>query len=82
MVLNHCEIVETECIFTLIDHGVISAEVCSMFMQHAFYYDYDKYVYLDWLLNRWDYLRTSRWQLPERLRIRNPLDYCIHCYSS
>ena len=64
--LTGCEMVEAECIFLLIDNGIISNEVCMKFMGSLYHKHYEMFVLLDWMLIRWVLLRKHKFHLPKR----------------
>ena len=55
MVLTDCEIIEAECIFLLIDNGIVSSEICNEFMTSVYHKNYEMFALLDWMLMRWFY---------------------------
>ena len=66
MVLTDCEFTEAECIFLLIDNGVISSEVSHEFMASMYHKKYEVFVLLNWMLTRWVLLRKHKFHLPTR----------------
>ena len=66
MVLSDCELIEAECMFLLIDTGIVSDELSQEFMDCIFYTNYEMYVFLNWLLTRWVLLRKHKFHLPRR----------------
>ena len=69
MVLTDCELIEAECIFLLIDNGVLSNEKCNEFMNTIYYLQPEMYALLNWMLTRWVFLRKHKYHLPKRIRI-------------
>ena len=55
MVLTDCEIIEAECIFLLIDDGIVSSEICNEFMTSVYHKNPEMFALLDWMLMRWFY---------------------------
>ena len=53
MVLTDCEIIEAECIFLLIDNGLVSNEICNEFMTSVYHKNYEMFALPDWMLMRW-----------------------------
>ena len=66
MVLTDCEIIEAECIFVLIDNGLVSNEICNEFMTSVYHKNYEMFTLLDWMLMRWVLLRKHKFHLPAR----------------
>ena len=64
--LSDCEMIEAECIFSLIDNGIVSNEVCMGFMESTYHKNYEMFVLLDWMLMRWVLLRKHKFHLPTR----------------
>ena len=64
--LSECEMIQAECIFILIDNGIVSSEVCMKFMESTYHKNYEMFVLLDWLLMRWVLLRKHKFHLPKR----------------
>ena len=71
MVLSDCQIMETNCIFLLIDNGVIPFDVVKPFMGCMFYRNFEMYVLLDWMLERWVLLREHRFHLPKKQELQD-----------
>lgn len=68
MVLTDCELIEAECIFLLIDNGILSNEKCNEFMKTIYYQKLEMYALLNWMLTRWVFLRKHKYHLPKRIR--------------
>ena len=68
MVLTDCELIEAECIFLLIDNGILSNEKCNEFMKTIYYQNLEMYALLNWMLTRWVFLRKHKYHLPKRIR--------------
>ena len=68
MVLTDCELIEAECIFLLIDNGILSNEKCIKFMNTICYQKPEMYALLNWMLTRWVFLRKHKYHLPKRIR--------------
>jgi hypothetical protein len=66
MVLTDCEIIEAECIFLLIDNGIVSSEICHEFMTSVYHKNYEMFALLNWMLMRWVLLRKHKFHLPAR----------------
>ena len=69
--LSDCEMIEAECIFLLIDNGIISNEICVEFLESTYHTNYEMFVLLDWMLMRWVLLRKQKFHLPKRRRKPN-----------
>ena len=69
--LSDCEMMEAECIFLLIDNGIISNKICLEFMESTYHTNYEMFVLLDWMLMRWVCLRKHKFHLPKRRRNPN-----------
>ncbi len=82
--LSDCELIEAECIFILIDNGVVSDDVCDKLMECMFHKNFEMYVFIDWLLMRWVLLRKHRFHLPNRRRTNTIINLTnlINCYST
>ena len=68
MVLTDCEVIEAECIFLLIDNGIVSKEQRNKFMNTIYYQKPEMYALLHWMLARWVLLRKHKYHLPKRIR--------------
>ena len=68
MVLTDYELIEAECIFLLIDNGILSKEKCNEFMNTLYYLKHEMYALLNWMLTRWVFLRKHKYHLPKRIR--------------
>ena len=68
MVLSDCDMIQAECIFLLIDNGIVLEDVCEDFMAALFATNPEMYVLLDWMLMRWVLLRKHKFHLPKRRR--------------
>lgn len=68
MGLTDCELIEAECIFLLIDNGILSNEKCNKFMNTIYYQKPEMYALLNWMLTRWVFLRKHKYHLPKRIR--------------
>ena len=79
MVLTDCEFTEAECIFLLIDNGVISSEVSHEFMASMYHKKYEVFVLLNWMLTRWVLLRKNKFHVPTQ---SNKAVYCTNCGGS
>ena len=66
MVLTDCELIEAECIFLLIDNGVISHEICVKFMRFTEIQNPEMFALLEWMLRRWVLIRQHKFHLPKR----------------
>ena len=66
MVLTDCELIEAECIFLLIDNGIISHEVCVTFMRFTEIQNPEMFALLEWMLRRWVLIRQNKFHLPKR----------------
>ena len=64
--LSDTEITEIECIFILIDHGVISYRVTIECLQGLKNKSIERFALLNWMLTRWVLLRKHKYHLPER----------------
>ena len=72
--LSDCEMIEAECIFLLIDNGIISNEICVEFLESTYHTNYEMFVLLDWMLMRWVLLRKHKFHLPKRNRTSTVLN--------
>ena len=66
MVLTDCELIEAECIFLLIDNGVVSHDVCVKFMQFTEIQNPEMFALLEWMIRRWPLIRQNKFHLPKR----------------
>ena len=64
--LNDCETAEIECIFVLIDRGVVPSFTTLRFLDWLKKIDIERYAYLYWLLVRWVKIRRDKNNLPQR----------------
>ena len=64
--LNDCQTTEIECIFMLIDNGVIPPIASYRFLEWLKKNDTERYAYLNWLLMRWTVKRHNKYHLPQR----------------
>ena len=55
MVLTDCQVLEAECIFLLIDNGIVSNDKCNEFMTSMYRKNHEMFALLDWMLMRWFY---------------------------
>ena len=69
MVLTDCELIEAECIFLLIDNGIISHESCVKFMRFTEIQNPEMFALLEWMLRRWVLIRQNKFHLPKRRKI-------------
>ena len=65
--LSNAEVTEIECIFMLIDHGVIPDSVTIQFLNWLRYKNVERFALLEWMLNRWILLRQNKHHLPTRI---------------
>ena len=66
--LSEKDIDEIHIIFTIIDRALINDEMSIKIITHYHENEYEHYIYLEWLLLRWVFLRTSRTHLPKRIK--------------
>ncbi len=64
--LSACEIIEADCIFILIDSGIVPDDACRQFMEYTYHKNYEMFVLLNWLLRRWVLVRKHKFHLPKR----------------
>ena len=64
--LNDCETAEMECIFVLIDRGVVPSFTTLRFLDWLKKRDIERFAYLNWLLVRWVKIRRDKNNLPQR----------------
>ena len=64
--LSDCDRVEAECIFILIDNGIVSDDVGDKFMECMFHNNFEMYIFTGWLLKRCVLLRKCKYDLPMR----------------
>ena len=64
--LNDFQITQAEAVFLAIDSGKLEESFIKDITEHVFSYNYEMWVYLIWLLNRWVLLRSNPYQLPAR----------------
>ena len=65
--LNDCETTELECIFMLIERGVIPSFTTLRYLDWLKKNDIERYAYLYWLLVRWVEIRVDKTHLPQRM---------------
>ena len=65
--LNDCETAEMECIFVLIDRGVVPSFTTLRFLDWLKKIDIERFAYLNWLLVRWVKIRLDKNNLPQRM---------------
>ena len=66
--LSEKDIDEIHIIFTIIDRALINDEMSIKIITHYYENEYEHYIYLEWLLLRWVFLRTNRNHLPKRIK--------------
>ena len=64
--LSNLHIDEIELIFRLIDDRLIPESVTQQFLDWLKNEDVERFALLDWMLNRWVFLRENRYHLPTR----------------
>ena len=64
--LSDLKTAQTECLFLLIDNDIIEDNTFEQLMNNLMKNEYECYVYLNWLLTRWVYLRKNKFQTPEK----------------
>ena len=69
---------QTECLFLLIDNDIIEGNTFELLMTNLMKNEYDCYIYLQWLLTRWVYLRKNKFQIPEK---KKKDVFCTNCGS-
>jgi hypothetical protein len=74
MVLTDCELIEAECIFLLIDNGIISHEICVKFMRFTEIQNPEMFALLEWMLRRWVLIRKNKFHLPKRIKKPQPIN--------
>ena len=74
MVLSHSEMIEAECIFLLIDNGIVSNAICVEFMESTYHTNHELFVLRDRVLMRWVLLRKHKFHLPKRNRTSTVLN--------
>ena len=67
--LSDFKTAQTECLFLLIDNDIIVDNMFEQLMNNLMKNEYECYVYLNWLLTRWVYLRKNKFQIPEKKKI-------------
>ena len=65
--LSDAEITEIECIFMLIDNGVIPHATTELFLEWLSNRNTERFALLDWMLNRWVKIRVNKYHLPKRI---------------
>ena len=76
--LSEKDIDEIHIIFTIIDRALISDEVSIKILTYYHEKEHEHYIYLEWLLLRWVFLRTNANHLPQRIKpILNINNYII-----
>ena len=67
MVLSECQQTEAECMFLLVDNGVLTKHEIQIYMEEYLYHvNLEMYILISWMLNRWVFLRKHRLHLPTR----------------
>ena len=66
--LSEKDIDEIHLIFTIIDRALINDEMSIKIITHYYENEYEHYIYLEWLLLRWVFLRTNANHLPKRIK--------------
>ena len=60
----------TESLFLVIDSDYVNSFVVNMIKEHIFKDNFEQHCYLDWLLNRWIYIRKHKYDLPRKKDIK------------
>ena len=60
--------IQAECIFLLIDSGIVLEDVCKDFMEAIYATNHEMYVLLEWMLMGLVLLRKHKFHLPKRRR--------------
>ena len=68
--LDNNTITLTEAIFLVIDSDYVNSFVVNMIKEHIFKDNFEQHCYLDWLLNRWIYIRKHKYDLPRKKDIK------------
>ena len=66
MVLTDREFTEAGCIFLLIDNTCIPHPVTLQIIEWLEIKNIERFALLDWMLNRWVFLRKNQHHLPKR----------------
>ena len=77
--LSDLKTAQTECLFLLIDNDIIADKMFEQLMNNLMKNEYECYVYLNWLLTRWVYLRKNKFQIPEK---KKKDGFCTNCGGS
>ena len=65
--LSDAEVTEIECIFILIDNGLIPVCVTIQFLIWLENKSIERFALLNWMLNRWVFIRQNKHHLPKRI---------------
>ena len=68
--LSDFKTAHTECLFLLIDNDIIVDNMFEQLMNNLMKNEYECYVYLNWLLTRWVFLRKNKFHIPEKKKKR------------
>ena len=74
--LTYDEITLVEGVYLAIESGGISDEFAIELRDYIYKQNYEQYIYLQWLTNRWSFLKHNKDHMPERIS----LSYVISGY--
>ena len=64
--LSNLQLDKIELIFWLIDDRLIPESVTQQFLDWLQNEDFERFALLDWMLNRWVFLREHKYHLPKK----------------
>jgi len=66
--LSDAEITEIECIFLIIDSGVIPCDTAERFLEWLSHRNIERFALLNWMMRRWVKIRVNKYHLPTRIK--------------
>ena len=64
--LNDSEITLVESIYLVLDRDILTSEIALQIQDYVYKHNFEQHVYLQWLINRWSFLKRDKHHLPLR----------------
>ena len=64
--LNDSEITVVESIYLVLDRDILTSEIALQIQDYVYKHNFEQHVYLQWLINRWSFLKRDKHHLPLR----------------
>ena len=79
--LNESEITLVESVYLALDLDVLTSEIALQIQDYVYKHNFEQHVYLlQWLINRWSFLKRDKHHLPLRTINLNKYVECIHIH--